>query len=465
MLQLFNSLTRQKEVFEPIQPDKVRMYVCGITVYDDCHIGHARMLVAFDMVYRYLQHKGFEVTYVRNITDIDDKIIQRAHESGQTIQSLTEHYIKSMHEDTQALGLLNPSFEPRATHHMQRIISMIQTLIEKGAAYLADNHDVYYAVKTFADYGQLSGKNIDDLQVGARVEVDQHKRDPLDFVLWKSAKPEEPHWESPWGPGRPGWHIECSAMSEAFLGEHFDIHGGGLDLQFPHHENEIAQSEACHGHQYVNYWLHNGFVRINNEKMSKSLDNFFTIKDVLKSYRPEEIRYFILASHYRSPLNYSDEQLDIARASLTRLYTALRDIEATMTDVSPDLAIYQHRFTSAMDDDLNTSEAIAVLFDLSHQLNTQRDQRDSQASQTAGLLKHLAGILGLLQQDPTTFLQSATGSEEQMMDDAAIQRLVSQREQARQDKDWSKSDELRDQLIDAGISLEDTPQGTVWKRG
>jgi len=461
MLKIYNSLSRQKEEFVPIEPGKVRMYVCGMTVYDYCHVGHARVLVVFDVVYRYLRFLGLDVTYVRNITDIDDKIINRALENGEAISDLTERFIRAMHEDAEAIGVLPPDIEPRATDNLDEILSMIGTLVDKGIAYQAANGDVYYSVKAFPEYGRLSQKRLEDLQAGSRVEVDEAKRDPLDFVLWKSAKPDEPSWDSPWGKGRPGWHIECSAMSTRFLGNHFDIHGGGLDLQFPHHENEIAQSEGCTGEHFVNYWMHNGFVRINEEKMSKSLGNFFTLREVLERYQGEEIRAFILSSHYRSPLNYSDEQLDNARQALTRLYTALRGLEVASEPVDNDG--YEARFREAMDDDFNTAEAMAVLFDLAREINRVRESDPKGAAGLAALLVKLGGILGLLQSDPEDYLKGS-GATEGGLSDADIEGLISARQQARQQKDWVESDRIRDQLQDAGIILEDGAQGTSWRR-
>ena len=377
MLKIYNTLTRSKQDFIPKQPGKVGMYVCGMTVYDFCHIGHARVMVVFDTVARYFRHAGYQLTYVRNVTDIDDKIIQRARDNQEDYNTLTERFIVAMHEDERALSVLPPDLEPRATQSINDIIQMIETLITKNFAYVGGNGDVFYAVSNFPGYGKLSGKNIEDLQAGERVEVDTAKRDPLDFVLWKMAKPGEPYWDSPWGQGRPGWHIECSAMSTCCLGNHFDIHGGGMDLQFPHHENEIAQSEGATGEPFVNYWMHNGFVRVNEEKMSKSLGNFFTVREVLKQYRPEIIRFFILSSHYRSPLNYSDEQLDDAGVALTRLYNALRGIEITDAPVNPE---YLQRFEQAMDDDFNTPVALAVLFDLAREINKAQDKSPLAAS-------------------------------------------------------------------------------------
>jgi cysteinyl-tRNA synthetase len=461
MLKIYNSLSKQKETFTPIEPGKVRMYVCGMTVYDYCHVGHARVLVVFDVVYRYLRYRGYDVTYVRNITDIDDKIINRALENGEEFHALTQRFIEAMHEDAKAIGVLQPDLEPKATDNIDSILEMITTLEQKGLAYQAKNGDVYYSVKSFPDYGKLSHKNLDDLQAGSRVEVDEAKQDPLDFVLWKPAKPDEPMWDSPWGQGRPGWHIECSAMSTRFLGNHFDIHGGGLDLQFPHHENEIAQSEGCTGEHFVNYWMHNGFVRINEEKMSKSLGNFFTLREVLERYQGEEIRAFILSSHYRSPLNYSDEQLDHARQALTRLYTALRGLEAA----EPlDDGKYESRFQAAMDDDFNTAEALAVLFDLAREINKARETDNQRAAGLGALLRRLGGVLGLLQADPEGYLKGGETGSEDGLSDAEIEDLIEARQQARQDKNWAESDRIRDQLQEAGIILEDGAQGTTWRR-
>jgi cysteinyl-tRNA synthetase len=386
MLQIFNSLSRQKEAFQPIVPGQVRMYVCGMTVYDYCHIGHARVMVVFDVVVRWLKASGFAVTYVRNITDIDDKIIRRAQENGEHFNDLTARFIQAMHEDLAALSILPPTHEPRATAAMADIIAMIQVLIEKGFAYAGTSGDVYYAVSRFARYGTLANKRLEDLRAGARIEVEEAKNDPLDFVLWKAAKPGEPGWDSPWGQGRPGWHIECSAMSTRCLGEHFDIHGGGMDLKFPHHENEIAQSEAASGHRYVNVWMHNGFVQVNEEKMSKSLGNFFTVREVLRRYQPEVVRLFILSSHYRGPLNYADENFNHAKASLNRLYTALRGLPVVDSSVED---AWFSRFRAAMDDDFNTPEALAVLFDLAREINRLRSEDEGNAARLGANLRYL----------------------------------------------------------------------------
>jgi len=461
MLKIYNTYTNQKEEFKPIEPNKVRMYVCGMTVYDLCHLGHARVLVVFDMVTRYLRSQGYEVTYVRNVTDIDDKIIARANENAEDFNDLTSRFIKAMHEDAHALGVLPPDEEPRATSSMDDIIKMIVTLIEKGFAYAADNGDVYYDVSRFESYGKLSGKKIEDLRAGERVAVDENKNDPLDFVLWKAAKPDEPFWDSPWGKGRPGWHIECSAMSTCCLGNTFDIHGGGQDLQFPHHENEIAQSEAATGEKFVNLWMHNGFVRIDDEKMSKSLGNFFTIREILERYRAEDIRYFILASHYRSPLNYADTMLDSAGAALSRLYTALRDVE--ITEMNEDSKQYVQHFENAMNEDFNTAEAMAVLFELANQINKLKASDLTKASALAATLKHLGGILGLLQDDPESYLKS--GGSQAGLSDEDIDRLIEQRAQAKADKNWGEADRIRDELKAQGFELEDKAGATSWRRG
>lgn len=457
MLQIHNTLTRKKEDFVPIEPGKVRMYVCGMTVYDYCHLGHARVMVVFDMVTRWLRASGLEVTYVRNITDIDDKIIRRAQENGETIRALTDRFIAAMHEDADALGVLRPDHEPRATDYVASMQSLISRLTEKGLAYVAANKDVCYAVRKFDGYGKLSGKSLDELRAGERVEIAGDKNDPLDFVLWKHARAEEPgevKWASPWGEGRPGWHIECSAMSSELLGEHFDIHGGGADLQFPHHENEIAQSEGAHGHGFVNYWMHNGFVRVDDEKMSKSLGNFFTIREVLGKYDPEVVRFFILRAHYRSALNYSDAHLDDARSALTRLYTALKNVAPVGVVVdwnAPQAA----RFRAAMDDDFNTAEAVAVLFELSGEVN-----RDGDADK-AGLLKALAGVLGLLERDPVSFLQA---SVDDGLSPDDIEAKIAERAAAKKAKDFATADRLRAELTAAGVVLEDGAGGTTWRR-
>ncbi|MCB2428085.1 cysteine--tRNA ligase [Methylophaga pinxianii] len=467
MLKLYNTLSKQKEVFKPIEPGKVKMYVCGMTVYDLCHVGHARVMVVFDVVTRYLRASGYDVTYIRNITDIDDKIIKRAADNGETIQTLTERYINEMHADADALGVLRPDREPRATEAMQPILDMIQTLIDKGMAYVADNGDVYYDVSEFSGYGKLSGRQIDELRAGERIAVNEAKTDPLDFVLWKAAKPEEPSWESPWGAGRPGWHIECSAMSAECLGHHFDIHGGGQDLQFPHHENEIAQSEGAHGCQSVNYWMHNGFVRIDDEKMSKSLGNFFTVREVLAKYPAEAVRYFILMSHYRSPLNYAEDQLEQAKTALTRFYHSLRDVTPQAVNWQND-AEFAPRFREAMDDDFNTALALSVLADVRQALNKARKQEDSSAEYYAGLLLSFGDVLGLFQQDVDEYLQRGieTVIEEAipLITPTEIDELVAERNKARADKNWARADEIRDKLTEMGIVLEDAAGKTSWRK-
>jgi cysteinyl-tRNA synthetase len=459
MLKIYNTLSRDKDVFEPIEAGRVRMYVCGMTVYDYCHVGHGRMLVVFDMVVRHLRWLGYDVTYVRNITDIDDKIIRRAHENDESIDALTERFIQAMHEDLDALGVQPPDVEPRATQSIDEILGLIGTLIDKQYAYCADNGDVYYDVSRFEGYGRLSGKDPKDLRAGARVDVVEAKDDPLDFVLWKAAKPGEPAWDSPWGPGRPGWHIECSAMSIKALGPQFDIHGGGLDLQFPHHENEIAQSEAATCKHFVNYWMHNGFVRVNEEKMSKSLGNFFTLRDVFVRYRPEVVRYFILASHYRSPLNYADDQLDAAQQALDRLYTALRGLPGGEASADGD---WDARFLAAMNDDFNTPEALAVLFELAREVNRAREASPEAAAGLAAQLRRLAGVLGLLQADPEEWLRGI--AQAGGLSDAEIESLIEQRAQARQRRDFAEADRVRDALVEAGVVLEDGAQGTIWRR-
>lgn len=472
MLHLYNTLTRQKEKFQPIDPQNVRMYVCGMTVYDYCHLGHARVLVVFDMIARWLRQRGYPLTYVRNITDIDDKIIARANENGETIQQLTARFIQAMNEDSDALGVQRPDAEPKATEHITQMIDMINQLINNGKAYAANNGDVYYAVREFAAYGQLSGKSLDDLRAGERVEVDNFKRDPLDFVLWKAAKAGEPSWASPWGNGRPGWHIECSAMGGHLFGQTFDIHGGGADLQFPHHENEIAQSCGAHGglcghhapqagekhiDSHVKYWLHNGFIRVDNEKMSKSLGNFFTIRDVLKKYAPEVVRFFILRAHYRSPLNYSDAHLDDAKNSLARLYNTLNNVAPAEFELHENSNTYTEKFFAAMDDDFGTAEAMSVLFELANEINKNNDV------QLSGCLKALGGVLGLLQDDPQAFLQSG-GSEAGLSADE-INNLITQRKIARETKNWAESDRIRDILAQHKITVRDGADGTTWTRG
>ena len=456
MLKIYNSLKREKQLFVPIEPNKVRMYVCGMTVYDYCHLGHARVMVVFDMAYRWLKASGYDVTYVRNITDIDDKIIRRAAESGETIQQLTNRFIAFMHEDADALGVLRPDFEPRATEYVPEMLDLIGQLEAKGLAYQATDGDVNYAVRKFGGYGKLSGKSLDDLRAGERVEVDSAKQDPLDFVLWKHAKLGEPAWQSPWGEGRPGWHIECSAMSSKLLGQHFDIHGGGQDLQFPHHENEIAQSEGAHECSFVNYWMHNGFVRVDNEKMSKSLGNFFTIREVLGRYDAEVVRYFILRAHYRSPLNYSDAHLDDAKRSLDGLYFTLRDVPPSAVvdiDWSNDFAA---RFKLALNEDFDSHGAIAVLFELAGEVNRQR------SVELSALLKALGGVIGLLEREPMAYLQGGAGNAG--LDEAAIEQMIAERAAAKKAKNFAEADRIRDELKAAGIVLDDSPQGSSWRR-
>ncbi len=458
MLKIYNTLARDKQDFKPIAANKVRMYVCGMTVYDYCHLGHARVMVVFDMVQRWLKASGFDVTYVRNITDIDDKIIKRAAENKESIHVLTQRFIAAMHEDADALGVQRPDHEPRATQYVPQMLEMIEQLEKNGLAYKAADGDVNYAVRKFDGYGKLSGKSLEDLRAGERVEVASDKNDPLDFVLWKHAKDseaDEVKWDSKWGKGRPGWHIECSAMGSELLGKHFDIHGGGADLQFPHHENEIAQSEGAHRCQYVNYWMHNGFIRVDNEKMSKSLGNFFTIREVLKKYDAEVVRFFILRAHYRSPLNYSDQHLDDAKGALTRLYTALKSVPATAHEIDWSEA-HAQRFKVAMDDDFNTPEAVAVLFDLANEVNR------TQSAEAAAQLKAVAGVLGLLQRDPQEFLQG--GASASGLDDAAISAQIEARIAAKKAKNFAEADRIRKELLEAGIVLEDTPQGTSWRR-
>ena len=466
MLKIHNSLSRTKETFTPISPRKVGMYVCGMTVYDYCHLGHARVMVVFDVVKRWLVASGHSVTYVRNITDIDDKIIRRAAENKEPIDALTGRFIRAMDEDAAALGVQKPDIEPRATDNVPQMLVLIGDLVKKGIAYQASNGDVYYSVHKFDGYGKLSGKSLDELRAGERVDVDASKREPLDFVLWKSAKPGEPAWDSPWGRGRPGWHIECSAMSERYLGGHFDIHGGGQDLQFPHHENEIAQSEGAHDHVFVNYWMHNGFVRVDNEKMSKSLGNFFTVREVLTKYDPEVVRFFIVRAQYRSQLNYSDQHLDDARSALTRLYTALKGVRAEAAEIDWNDP-YASRFREAMNDDFNTPEAVAVLFDLANEINR------GKSAEAAGLLKSLAGLLGLLQREPASFLQAKTGqlnldghgpNVSLNYSEANVDQLILERNAARKAKNFAESDRIRDQLLAVGILLEDGSGGTTWRR-
>ena len=470
MLQIHNTLTKNKQPFVPIDPKDVRMYICGMTVYDYCHLGHARVMVVFDVVYRYLRelygHK--HVRYIRNITDIDDKIIYRAQDNNESIDTLTERFIQAMNEDTKVLGLLKPYAEPRATEHIEHIIDMIQRLIGNGMAYVATNHDVFYAVNLFRHYGELSGKRIEDLHAGERVEIDTAKRDPLDFVLWKSAKPGEPYWNSPWGPGRPGWHIECSAMSIHCLGDHFDIHGGGMDLMFPHHENEIAQSEAATGHKFVNMWMHNGFVRVNEEKMSKSVGNFFTVREILtkldnqdKERAGEIIRFFILQSHYRSPLNYAFDELKGAEKRLSGMYRALHRAGDYKNAQAEKDNVYSKAFTAAMDDDFNTSDAMAELDKLSTEINSELDNGNTQKAQAlAATLQQLADQVGILLLDPARFLKISSA----VAGDDAINQLAKKRDEARKNKNWAEADRLRKEIQAQGYIVEDGPKGTIWRK-
>ena len=456
-LAIYNTLSKTKELFKPLVDNQVRMYVCGMTVYDFCHIGHARVMVAFDVVSRWLRHRGYDVTYVRNITDIDDKIIRRANENGEPFEALVERMIAAMHEDEARLCVLRPDIEPRATQHIDGMFRMIQTLIDKGYAYAPGNGDVYYRVGKFEGYGKLSRRKIEDLKIGARIEVDEAKEDPLDFVLWKGAKPGEPSWQSPWGAGRPGWHIECSVMSTCCLGETFDIHGGGPDLVFPHHENEIAQSEAATGKPYANAWMHAGAVRVDGEKMSKSVGNFFTIREVLEKYHPEVVRYLLVSSHYRSPINYSEDSLREAKGALERFYNGLKGL--------PEAAVhggeaFEERFVAAMDDDFNTPEACAVLFEMVREVNRLREIDVQAAAGLAARLKALAGLLGVLQLEPDAFLQAGA---EGKVDATEVEALIAARLQARVEKNWAESDRIRDQLTAMGVVLEDGKGGTTWR--
>ncbi|MDF3846386.1 cysteine--tRNA ligase [Pseudomonas citronellolis] len=456
-LSVYNTLSKAKEPFQPLVGNQVRMYVCGMTVYDFCHIGHARVMVAFDVIARWLRQRGYELTYVRNITDIDDKIIRRAQENGEPFDALTERMIAAMHEDEARLSVLRPDIEPRATGHIAGMHAMIQTLIDKGFAYAPGNGDVYYRVGKFVGYGKLSRKKIEDLRIGARIEVDESKEDPLDFVLWKAAKPGEPSWESPWGAGRPGWHIECSVMSTCCLGETFDIHGGGPDLVFPHHENEIAQSEAATGKPYAATWMHAGAVRVDGEKMSKSLGNFFTIREVLEKYHPEVVRFLLVSSHYRSPINYSEDNLKEAKGALERFYTALRglpEVEAAGGEA------FAERFAAAMDDDFNTPEAVAVLFEMAREVNRLREADLQVAAALAAKLRELAGLLGVLQLEPDAFLQAGAAGK---VDAAQVEALIQARLEARAAKNWAESDRIRDELTAMGVVLEDGKGGTTWR--
>jgi len=461
-LVIHNSETRSKQVFVPRKAGEISLYVCGMTVYDYCHIGHARVMVSFDIITRWLRHVGYKVTYVRNITDIDDKIIARANDNGEPIDALTARFIAAMDDDAAALGTLRPDLEPKATDHVDDILRMVDTLVQKGHAYPAHNGDVYFNVSSFPRYGRLSNKKLDELQAGARVEVDDIKQNPMDFVLWKSVKPGEPSWPSPWGPGRPGWHIECSAMSTCCLGNSFDIHGGGGDLLFPHHENEIAQSEAATGETYVNTWMHVGFVQVNSEKMSKSLNNFFTIREVLKQYHPEVLRYFIAASHYRSPLNYSDAALDQAKQALERFYATLGALVDPAAGEPASASSYEARFAGAMNDDFNTPEALAVLYELVREANRCDKAGDaSGAAQFANLLKRLGAILGLLQYEPEAFRQAGAGDETFI---ASVEALITEITAVRQAKNFQRSDEIRAQLQAMGVAVEFSREGIRWRK-
>ena len=461
MLQIFNTLSRQKEEFKPIHAGKIGMYVCGITIYDLCHIGHGRTFVAFDAISRYLRYLGYDLNYVRNVTDIDDKIIKRAAENNESVEELTTRMLAEMHKDFDALNILRPDSEPRATRHIGEIIELTESLIERGHAYVADNGDVMFEVKTDPNYGLLSRQDLEQLQAGARVEVADVKRNPMDFVLWKMSKEGEPSWESPWGLGRPGWHIECSAMNSKTLGNHFDIHGGGSDLMFPHHENEIAQSTCAHDGPYVNYWMHSGMVMVDREKMSKSLNNFFTIRDVLEYYDAETVRYFLLSGHYRSQLNYTEENLKQARTALERMYTALRGTDKSAKPAGGE--DFKARFVEAMNDDFNTPEAYSVLFDMVREINRLKAEDMTAANGMAAELRELAGVLGLLEQDPESFLKGGAQGEDDA-EVAKIEALIQQRLDARQNKDWAQADAARDALTAMGIVLEDSSAGTTWRR-
>ncbi len=462
MLKIYNTLKREKEVFTPIQAGKVGMYVCGVTVYDYCHIGHARTFVCFDMIARYFRYSGYQLNYVRNITDVDDKIINRALENKETCDQLVDRMVGEMHSDFAALNIQPPNLEPRATHHIAEIIAIVEKLIGRGHAYVAENGDVMFSVPSFSQYGLLSRQDLDQLQAGARIEISAIKQNPMDFVLWKMSKPNEPSWQSPWGLGRPGWHIECSAMNHKTLGAHFDIHGGGSDLMFPHHENEIAQSCCAHGDDYVNYWIHSGMIMVDKEKMSKSLGNFFTIRDVLKHYNGESVRYFLLTGHYRSQLNYSEENLNLAHSAMERLYTALRGTDPNVAATGGEEFV--QAFTEAMDDDFNTPNALSVLFELARAVNKAKQENSEQADGLAARLRELGAILGILAQQPEAFLQAGSAQ----IDDnqtAEIEALIQQRNQARADKNWAAADQARNKLTEMGIILEDSANGTSWRRG
>ncbi|MCT8560150.1 cysteine--tRNA ligase [Glaesserella parasuis] len=458
MLKIYNTLKREKEEFKPIHPDHVGMYVCGVTVYDLCHFGHGRTFVSFDVIARYLRYLGYNLRYVRNITDVDDKIIKRSLENNETCDQLVDRMIIEMHKDFDALNILRPDVEPRATQHIPEIIAIVEKLLAKGHAYVAEDGDVMFNVESFQKYGALSRQNLEQLQAGARVEIKSVKRNPMDFVLWKMSKENEPSWDSPWGKGRPGWHIECSAMNSKELGNHFDIHGGGSDLMFPHHENEIAQSCCAHGDDYVNYWLHTGMLTINEEKMSKSLNNFFTIRDILNKYDCESVRYFFLTAQYRSLLDYSEENIGLARKALERLYTALRGCDWNVELAENDQ--YVTAFKESMDDDFNTPGALAVLFELAREVNKLKAENQAEANKLAARLKQLAGVLGLLEQDPETFLQGDANNDEV----AEIEAFIKQRNEARASKNWAVADEARNKLTAMGIVLEDGANGTMWRR-
>ncbi len=462
MLKIYNTLTRDKEEFKPIVPGKVGMYVCGVTIYDFCHIGHGRTFVCFDVIVRYLRHLGYEVKFIRNITDVDDKIIRRANENHEPISALTDRMTAAMHEDFDSLNLIRPDIEPRATETIPEIIDLVQRLIDRNHAYVASNGDVMFAIDSFNNYGRLSRQNLEQLQAGARVDVESAKKNPLDFVLWKMSKPGEPMWDSPWGKGRPGWHIECSAMNSKYLGTHFDIHGGGSDLMFPHHENEIAQSCCAFDTNYVNVWIHSGMVMINKEKMSKSLGNFFTIRDVLKEYDGETVRFFLMSGQYRTALNYSTENLDLARTGLSRLYTALNGLPRVEYDKELGKP-YVEAFEKAMDDDFNTPEAYSVLFELAKEINKARSEDDVKAQKLGAILRYLGNILGILQQESEAYLKAGARDADNG-DDAEIEALIAKRAEAKKNKDWATADEVRKTLTERGIILEDKPTGTTWRR-
>jgi cysteinyl-tRNA synthetase len=457
MLKIYNTLTKQKEEFRPLVPGHVGLYVCGLTVYDYCHIGHARIFIVFDSIVKYLRERGFSVKYVRNITDIDDKIIKRAQQNKENFEALTERFINSTHEDEKALGVLAPDIEPRATQHIPQIIDMITVLLAKGSAYIAESGDIYYDINKFKSYGELAHQDLDSLRSGSRVEVSEVKRDPLDFALWKTAKIGEPSWDSPWGKGRPGWHIECSAMAVHYLGKHFDIHGGGIDLKFPHHQNELAQAGAALDSKFVNYWMHIGFVQFEQRKMSKSLGNFFVLREALKKYHPETIKYFILASHYRSPLNYSEESLLNAKTALQRLYLSLRGLVFTAQNFDQNMI---NKFYASMNDDFNTPEAIAVLFEIVTALNLAREKKQqTEIERLAATLKYLGSILGLLQNDPEQFLQADISPDQRH----EIEVLIAERAKSRQERNWPKADSVRQKLLELNIEIEDTTSGSKWR--